>query len=46
VPADISEEEARSRALESLRKRNYINSEKQPDKIFYVPGRLVNVVVR
>ena len=46
VPADISEEEARNKALESLRKRNYIDSERQPDKIFYVPGRLVNVVVR
>ena len=46
VPAGISEEEAKDKALEALRKRDYVNSEKQPEKIFYVPGRLVNVVMR
>ena len=46
VPADISEEEAKNKALEALRRRDYLNSERQPEKIFYVPGRLVNVVVR
>ena len=46
VPADIAEEEAKRMALESLQRKNYINGERQPEKVIYVPGRLVNVVVK
>ena len=46
VPADIAEEDATQAALESLRAKNYINIDKQPERVIYVPGRLVNVVVK
>jgi leucyl-tRNA synthetase len=45
VPVDITEEQARELALASVRVRAYING-KQIQRVIYVPGRLVNVVVR
>ena len=45
VPAGISEEEAKRLALESPMVQRHINN-KQVDRTVYVPGRLVNVVVR
>ena len=45
VPADISEEEATSKALARLRERQYLGDNKTPERTVYVPGRLVNVVV-
>ena len=46
VPAGISEEDAKAQALNSLRTRDYISDAQQPERVIYVPGRLVNVVVR
>ena len=46
VPADISEEDATDAALESLRAKNDISNDEQPERVIYVPGRLVNVVVK
>ena len=43
VPADISEEDARERALESERVKTHTES-KTIRRVVYVPGRLVNVV--
>ncbi len=45
VPSDISEEEAKRLALASPRLRGFIDN-KQVDRTVYVPGRLVNVVVK
>ena len=45
VPAGIAEAEAKSLALASPRVQNHIN-DKQVYRTVYVPGRLVNVVVK
>jgi len=45
VPADIAEEEAIRVALASPRVQSYIN-DKRVDRTIFVPGKLVNVVVR
>ena len=45
APASIEEEEARQLALESARVRPYVEGSKVR-QVVYVPGRLVNVVVR
>ena len=45
VPADVSEEEAKRLALASPKVQTFINN-KAIDRTVYVPGRLVNVVVR
>jgi leucyl-tRNA synthetase len=44
VPAGISEEEVRQRALESEQVGHYLDG-KVPKQVIVVPGRLVNVVV-
>jgi len=44
VPADISEDAARERALASEKVASMLNGGK-PKKVIYVPGRLVNVVI-
>jgi leucyl-tRNA synthetase len=44
VPVDISEEEAKTAALGSENVQAFIEG-KEPRKIIYVPGRLVNIVV-
>ena len=43
VPADISEEDAKARALESDRARTH-TAGKEVRRVIYVPGRLVNIV--
>jgi leucyl-tRNA synthetase len=45
APADIDEEEAKARALACDGVRRHLNG-KQPQKVIYVPGRLVNIVVK
>ncbi len=45
VPADISEGEARALALENPRVASFIG-DATIQKVIYVPGRLVNIVVR
>jgi leucyl-tRNA synthetase len=45
VPASIPEEEARNTALNSQRVKNYLE-DKKIVKVIYVPGKLVNIVVR
>ena len=45
VPADISEADAKARALASENVRRHLDS-KTVKEVFYVPGRLVNIVVR
>jgi len=45
VPADISEEQARELALQSPRVQGYLQG-KQVQQAVYVPGKLVNLVVR
>jgi leucyl-tRNA synthetase len=45
VPADIAEERAKELALASERVQAHID-EKQVQRVIYVPGKLVNVVVR
>ena len=45
VPAGIAEEEAKRLALASPRVQSYINN-KQVGRTVYVPGRLVNVVLK
>ena len=45
VPAEISEEEARNLALGSDKVQPFLN-DKQIERAVYVPGRLVNVVVK
>ncbi len=44
VPANISDEEAKMAALNSENVQPYLEG-KQPKKVIYVPGRLVNIVV-
>jgi leucyl-tRNA synthetase len=44
VAVDISEEEARTKALSSSAVQKYLDG-KQPRQVIYVPGRLVNIVV-
>ena len=44
VPAGISEEEARQRALESERVQEYLNG-RQPKRVIVVPRQLVNIVL-
>jgi leucyl-tRNA synthetase len=45
VPAEISEEEALRLALESPRVRQHID-QRSIERTIYVPGRLINLVVR
>jgi len=45
VPVDVTEEAARALALASPRVREFLDG-KEPAKVIYVPGRLVNVVAR
>ena len=45
VPVDISEEEAKSLALASPKVQPHVD-DKRVDRTIYVPGRLVNVVVK
>ena len=45
VPADIAEDEAKRLALASPRVQAHIDN-KRVDRTVYVPGRLVNVVVK
>ncbi|GCE05567.1 leucine--tRNA ligase [Dictyobacter aurantiacus] len=45
VAADISEEEVRKLALENERVQSFIGSA-SVQKVIYIPGRLVNIVVR
>jgi leucyl-tRNA synthetase len=45
LPADVSEERARELALGSDRVRDHLKG-REPAKVVYVPGKLVNVVVR
>ena len=44
VPIDIREEEAKEMALASEGAINYLHG-RQPRKVIYVPGRLINIVV-
>jgi leucyl-tRNA synthetase len=44
VPANISEEEAKTAALASEATQRYLNG-KKPRKVIVIPGRLVNIVV-
>ena len=46
APADISEEQAKALALDSLREKKYIQDGVEAQKIVYVPGRIVNVVIK
>ncbi|MBI2908405.1 MAG: leucine--tRNA ligase [Chloroflexi bacterium] len=45
VPVSISEDEARKLALDSARVKAHLNG-KTVAKVIYVPGRLINIVVR
>ena len=45
VPASITEAEAKQTALEREKVKTYVDG-KEIIKIIYVPGRLVNLVVR
>ena len=45
VPADIREDEAKRLALASPKVQSYLN-DKKVERTIYVPGRLVNVVVK
>jgi leucyl-tRNA synthetase len=44
MPANLSEEQARSVALQSEAVRRHLNGQ-TPKKLIYVPGKLVNVVI-
>jgi len=44
VPASITEEEARRIALDRANVRRHLG-DRQPQRIIYVPGRLINIVV-
>ncbi len=44
VPMEISEEKAKETALASEHVQKYLAG-KQPRKVIYVPGRLVNIVI-
>lgn len=45
LPAEMSEEEVKAQALSQPNVQNFVG-EKQPAKVVYVPGRLVNIVVK
>ena len=45
VPASITEDEAKEKALDSQKVKAYLG-DKEPAKIVYVPGKLVNLVVK
>jgi leucyl-tRNA synthetase len=45
APADVSEEDAKARALATEGVQKYLGG-KPPLKVVYVPGRLVNIVVK
>jgi leucyl-tRNA synthetase len=45
IPASTTEVEATQMAASSTRVQPYLEG-KQPDKVIYVPGRLVNLVVK
>ena len=45
APADIGEEDAKEQALATPGAQKHLNG-KQPLKVIYVPGRLVNIVVK
>jgi leucyl-tRNA synthetase len=45
APADVSEEQAKARALQTEGIKKYLG-DKPPLKVIYVPGRLVNIVAR
>ena len=45
VPASISEDEAKKLAMERERVKSYLDG-KEVSKVIYVPGRLVNLVVK
>ncbi|MDD5566883.1 MAG: non-canonical purine NTP pyrophosphatase [Patescibacteria group bacterium] len=45
VPAGISEEQARAKALTSEKINTFLNGQ-EPKKVIYVPGRLINLVVK
>jgi len=45
VPVSITEDEAKQKALDSQRVKTYLGG-RQVAKVIYVPGRLVNLVVR
>ncbi len=44
VPAEITKEQAKQAAMDSENVQNYLEG-KEPKKLIYVPGRLVNIVV-
>ncbi len=44
IPVDMEEEEVKERALQSEKVRRFLNGRK-PKKIFYVRGRVLNIVV-
>lgn len=44
VPVDVSEEEAKQTALASEAAQRFMDG-KEPRKVIYVPGRLINIVV-
>ena len=44
VPVGITEEAAKTMALESENVKSYLEG-KTPRKVIYVPGRLVNIVI-
>jgi leucyl-tRNA synthetase len=44
VPADATEEEVRGVAFSSKKLHNWIGN-KEPAKVIYVPGRLINIVI-
>jgi leucyl-tRNA synthetase len=45
IPVTITEAEAKDLALGSSKIKGYLN-EKKPDKIIYIPRKLVNIVIR
>jgi leucyl-tRNA synthetase len=45
VPASVTEDEAKEFALTSRHIAPYLLG-KQPDRVIYVPGKLINIVVR
>jgi leucyl-tRNA synthetase len=45
VPADVTEEQARTLALEAPGVKRHLDGQK-PVKVIYVPGKLVNIVAR
>ena len=45
APVDITEDEAKEKALAALRLRNHLAEGQEPRRVVYVPGRLVNVVL-